>query len=334
MSTEEIFGGLNKKTRDRMRMASEITIEKLPLASLGLTADLKGGLARGRVATIWGTKSASKSSLLLQTAGDLQKQGYSTAWVDAEHSYDPKWSDALRIDNSQMIVSESNSIEAVTSDIIGLIGAGIDFIVVDSISALIPSAYYEKDDQEEMKEGLGGTKQIGTLSKELGHLLQKINGLKENKSVVVFISQARNKITAVGAIPQAQGGNSIMYFSSVVIKLNSSASDKNQIKGEKVFGDKILEVPVGRPVEYTIQYSKTSPPGLTGSFDFYYEGDLIGVDQIGEIADLAVKNGYLRKSASWFYYGERTMQGRPAVVRWLKEDQESREELIRKINRV
>lgn len=331
MTIEDIMAKLSKKTRARMRPASEIVVEKLPLASLGLTRDLGGGFARGRINTVWGSKSAAKTSLLLQTAGQLQKQGFSIAFIDAEDTYDPEWSERLGVDNSQMIVSDAKSIDAMTTAVVELCEAEVDFIIVDSVSGLIPSSYYEKDADGEMKEGLGGSKQIGTLSKELSNALMKINAVND-RSVVNFISQTRNKITTYGAMGQAQGGNALMYFSSVVVKVNSSASEKEQIKGQKTFGDNILEVPIGRKVEYTIQYSKTSPPGLAGSYDFYYEGENIGIDQLGETVDLAIKNGIIGKSGNaWFIYDDKKINGRPAVIEWLREDGLAREEIEAKI---
>jgi recombination protein RecA len=330
MSIEDVMAKLSKKTRARMQAASEITIEKLPLASIGLTRDLGGGLARGRVTTIWGSKSAAKTSLLLQTAGELQKQGLTAAFIDAEATYDPTWAERLGVDNSQMLVSDAKSIDAMTSAVVELCEAEVDFIIVDSVSALIPSSYYEKDAEGEMKEGLGGSKQIGTLSKELSNALMKINAVN-TRSVVLFISQARNKITTWGAMGQAQGGNALMYFSSVVVKVSSSSSEKEQIKGEKTFGDRILEVPVGRKVNYEIQYSKTSPPGLTGEYDFYYEGENIGIDVPTELVELGIKNGVIAKSGSWLSYGELKAQGSRGFAKLLREDGNLREELEAKL---
>lgn len=327
----EIRGRLHKNTQKRIKMASEVVIEKLPLASLGLTRDLGGGLARGRTYTVWGSKSAAKTSLLVQTAGMLQKQGNTIAFVDAEGTYEQEWGERLGLDASSTLYSDAKSIDAMTADVCDLAYAGADFIIVDSVGGLLPSSYYEKND--ELKEGLEGTKQIGTLSKELSNALLKINSVNDH-SVVVFISQARNKITTYGAMAQAQGGNALMFQSSSVIRLFASASEKEQIKGEKIIGDKILEVPIGRSVRYTIEYSKTSPPGLTGEFDFYYEGDDVGIDQTGEIVDLAIKSGYIEKGGAWFSYGEQKFQGRHAVVKWLREDEPIREVLIRKLTNV
>jgi len=327
----EIRGRLNKNTQKRIKMASEIVIEKLPLASLGLTNDLGGGLARGRIYTVWGSKSSAKTSMLVQSAGELQKLGHTIAFVDAEGTYEQDWGERLGLDASNTLYSDAKSIDAMTADVCDLAYAGADFIIVDSVGGLLPSSYYEKND--ELKEGLEGTKQIGTLSKEISNALLKINSVND-RSVVVFISQARNKITTYGAMAQAQGGNALMFQSSSVIRLFASASEKEQIKGEKVLGDKILEVPIGRSVRYTIEYSKTSSPGLTGEFDFYYEGEEVGIDQVGEVVDLAIKSGYINKGGAWFSYGDNKFQGRPAVVKWLKSDPAAREEIIQRLRNV
>lgn len=333
MSAEDVFAKLNKNTRSRLFRASDITIEKLPLASYELSKDLGGGLARGRVATIWGAKSSAKTSLLLQTAGELQKRGLSCAWVDAEESYDPQWAIGLGVDNDEMIVSESKSIDATTADVCELIYAGVDFIVVDSVSGLLPSSYYEKDGSEELKEGLGGSKQIGTLSKELSNSLMKINAANskhKSQSIIVFVSQARNAIYSWGAKAQPMGGNALMYFSSVVIKLHSSATEKEQIKGEKLYGDKIIQVPIGRTVNYTIEYSKTSPPGLTGEYKFYYQGDYIGVDQIGELVSMGVKSGLIERGGTgWHTFNGHKVQGDVAAANYVRENAEVKEYLIR-----
>jgi recombination protein RecA len=318
-----------------MQAASEIKIEKLPLASISLTNDLGGGFARGRVHTVWGPKSSGKTSMLLQSAAELQKQGMSIAFIDAEGTYEPDWAIKLGVDNDQMIVSDAKSIDAMTSAVVELCQAEVDFIIIDSVSGLIPSSYYEKEADGELKDGLGGSKQIGTLSKELSNALMKINSVNK-KTAVVFISQVRNRITTYGASGQAQGGNALMFFSSCVVKLNASASDKEQIKGMKTYGDKILEVPIGRKVEYTIQYSKTSSPGLTGDYNFYYAGEEIGIDQFTETVALAVKNGIVQKAAAggWLSYGDKKVQGMPAFVEWLQEDATVRDEILGKLNNV
>lgn len=330
MSFDEVYAKLSKKTKDRLKLASEITREILPTASVKLNKDLGGGFGKGRQTVVWGNKSAGKTSMLLQTIADAQKRGDVCAWVDAEGTYDAEWATGLGVDNEKLIMSESKSIDAVTADVIDFMNAEIDLVIVDSISALIPSTYFEKDGSDEMKQGLEGTKQIGTVSKELAVAVNKFN--YANKSTaLVLISQLRNKIGSYGAMADMVGGEAMKFFSSTIVKLWSSASEKEQIVGEVTRGDRIIKKPVGRPVNYTITYNKLGPPNLTGSYDFYYAGDNIGIDQVGEIVDLAEEAGVIHKGGAWYSYGDQKFQGRAKMVEYLKDNVAIREEIEQRV---
>lgn len=317
MSFDEVYAKLNKKTKDRLKLASEVTKEILPTASVKLNRDLGGGFGKGRQTVVWGNKSAGKTSMLLQTIADAQKRGEVCAWIDAEGTYDTEWATRLGVDNDKLFLTESKSIDAVVTDVIQFMEAEVDLVIVDSISALLPSTYFEKDD--EMKEGMDGTKQIGTVSKELAVAVNKFN--YANKcTALVLISQLRNKIGSYGAMADMVGGEAMKFFSSTIVKLWSSASEKEQIQGETTRGDKIIKKSIGRPVNYTITYNKLGPPNLTGSYDFYYAGDNVGIDKVGEIVDLAEEAGVVRKSGAWYYYGDENFQGRAKIVQYLKEN--------------
>ena len=308
---------LDKKTRDRVEAASNRNIEKLELASIGLNKALLGGVGMGRQTLVWGNKSAGKSSMCLQTIGLAQKQGKVCAWIDSESSFDPIWAEKLGVDTAQLIVSPAKDIDSWTQTICELMKHGVDAIVADSISSLIPSTYFDKG--EELKEGLEGTKQIGTMSKELGIAVNKFNFMNKN-TALVLISQARNKFNTYGAQLQPMGGEAMKFYSSTVIKLWSSASEREQITAEFSRGDKIISKPVGRPVNFTVEFNKFGPPNQMGAYDFYYAGDHVGVDQIGEIADLAEKSDIIRKSGAWYYYNEEKFQGRQKMVSWLRDN--------------
>jgi recombination protein RecA len=322
MSFDDVYAKLSKKTKDRLRLASEVTKEILPTASIKLNRDLGGGFGKGRQTVVWGNKSAGKTSMLLQTIAEAQKRGEVCAWVDAEGSYDPEWAAKLGVDNSKLLISDSKSIDAVMSDVIAFMEAEVDFVVLDSISALLPSTYFEKED--ELKIGQEGTKQIGTVSKELAVAVNKFNYVNK-KTALVLISQLRNKIGSYGAMADMAGGEAMKFFSTTIVKLWSSASEKEQLTGEVSRGDKIIKKPIGRPVNYTITYNKLGQPNLTGSYDFYYAGDLIGIDQVGEIVDMAEEEGIIRKSGAWYYYEEEKFQGRARIVQYLKDNVPVRE---------
>lgn len=328
MSIEDILSKLDKKTRMRVEAAANLEIQKLELASVGLNAALLGGVGVGRQTLVWGNKSAGKSSMCLQSVGAAQKLGKTCAWIDSENSFDPQWATRLGVDTSELIVSPSKDIDSWTAIICDLMKAGVDVIVADSISSLIPSTYFEK--QDELKEGLEGTKQIGTVSKELGIAVNKFNYMNK-KTSLILISQARNKFNTYGASLQAMGGEAMKYYSSTIIKLWSSASEREQIMADIARGDKIISTPVGRPVSFTVEFNKIGPPNKTGQYDFYYEGDYVGVDQIGEIADLAEKSGIINKGGAWYSYGEEKFQGRHKMVNWLRSNPAIAEEITQKV---
>lgn len=322
MSFDEVYARLSKRTKDRITTANNVSREVLPTASVKLNRDLGGGFGKGRQTVVWGNKSAGKTSMLLQTIAEAQKRGETCAWIDAEGTFDPEWAERLGVDTAKLFMSESKSIDSVVADVVDFLNAEIDLVILDSISALVPSTYFEKDD--ELKEGLEGTKQIGTMSKELAVAVNKFN-YANKKTALVLISQLRNKIGSYGAMADMAGGEAMKFFSSTIVKLWSSASEKEQIQGEVIRGDKIIKKPIGRPVNYTITFNKLGPPNQTGSYDFYYAGDSIGIDQVGEIVDMAEEEGIIRKSGAWYYYGDEKFQGRARIVEYLKENVSVRE---------
>jgi recombination protein RecA len=325
LAIEDIIAKLDAKTKKRIELAQQITLEKIPLGSIGLTQALNGGIGKGRQTLVYGNKSSGKSSMLLQTIGEAQKRGLTCAWIDAEKSFDTDWASRLGVDNSQLLVSNVMSIDDFTSVGCSLLEAEIDIIVVDSISALLPSTYFEK--AQEMKDGLDGTKQIGSKAKELSIAVNKFN-FANKSTALILISQIRNQFNTYGASLKPDGGQAMMFYSSTVIKLWSSAAEKEQKTLELSFGDNLISTPIGRPVNFTVEYNKIGPPSRTGTYDFYYHGDFVGVDQIGEIADLAVKHGLFEKGGAWFSYKENKMQGRDKVIKWLKANPLEVEELV------
>lgn len=328
MDITDILSRLDKKTQQRVMAAQDVAIEKVPLASYTLTKGLKGGIGKGRQTLVWGNKSAGKSSLCLETIADAQKNGQACAWIDAEASFDPEWAQKLGVDTSQLIVSPVKSISDFTLVGCELMEAGIDVLVADSISALLPSTYFEKED--EMKDGLEGTKQIGTVSKELGIAVNKFNYVNKN-TALILISQARNKFNTYGAALKPMGGESMMYFSSTIVKLWSSASEREQIVDEVTYGNRIVKMPIARPVTWTIEYNKIGPPMQVGNYNFHYQGDFVGVDNIGEIASMAVDVGIVGKGGAWYSYEDQKFQGERKLIDWLRNNPDIQEKLLKEV---
>ena len=319
MLTDEILARLDPKTRKRVQIANEVEIERQKTPSIGLNIALKGGLGFGRQILIWGNKSAGKSSFCLQMIAEAQKNGKTCAWIDAEASYSAEWAEKLGVDSSNLIYSPAKTINDMVDVAVQLMEAEVDIIVVDSISALLPAIYFEKDGDE--LKSLQDTKQIGAEAKDMTHAVKMLN-YANKKTLLVLISQQRNQFGSMHASHIPTGGMAVKFFSSTVIKLWSSEAEANAIKNGVQVGDKIIEQKVGRPVNWIIDYNKLGPPNLSGQYDFYYQGSQIGVDQIGEVLDVAEMMGIIQRGGSWYTIEEERFQGRAKAIEYLRENLE------------
>jgi recombination protein RecA len=329
ISLEDIMAKLDPKTRARVQSAQNVQVHKQLTPSIGLNVALKGGLGYGRQVLVWGNKSAGKSSFCLQMIALAQQEGKTCAWIDAEASYDQKWAEQLGVDSSSLIYSQAKTVNDMVDVGVKLMEAGVDVIVVDSISALLPGIYFEKDGNE-MKD-LQDTKQIGAEAKDMTHAVKMLNYANKN-TLLVLISQQRNQFGSMHASHIPTGGMAVKFFSSTVIKLWSSEAEANAIKAGVAVGDKIIEQRVGRPVNWIIDYNKLGPPNLSGQYDFYYQGESLGVDRIGETLDVAEMYGLIEKGGAWYTINGERFQGRAKAVAYLRENPEVAGTLIGQIN--
>lgn len=317
---DQFVNGLDPKTAKRIKVAEEIELIKHPLASVGLTNALGGGIGAGRVTLCYGNTSSGKSALFQQSIGELwQPAGLVCAYVDAEGTYEKNWGSRLGINNKELILIQSKSSGRIEKEIKPYIEGGIDIIIIDSISDILPEVFIDKDGgmQEDRK-------QIGAHAKALTNLVNGIHYINE-KTAVVLISQTTTKIeqTYVKQVPH--GGQKIPFASSQIIKLTSSSTEKQQIMGELQMGDRIIDQPIGRKVEYFVEKNKMGRQHMKGLYDLYYAGKFVGIDTYGEITDLAETFGILKKSGAWYtntLTGEQ-FQGRGNVVTNLKNDKET-----------
>jgi recombination protein RecA len=329
MVAEEILAKLDPKTRQRIQLATEVDVRKQPTPSIGLNLALRGGLGYGRQVLVWGNKSAGKSSFCLQMLGLAQKEGRTCAWIDSESSYSAEWASKLGVDSSNIIYSPAKTINDMVDVGTGLMEAGVDIIVVDSISALLPAIYFDKDG-DELKQ-LQDTKQIGAEAKDMTHAVKMLNYANKN-TLLVLISQQRNQFGSMHASHIPTGGMAVKFFSSTVIKLWSSEAEANQIKSDVKVGDKLIQQKVGRPVNWIVDYNKLGPPNLSGQYDFYYQGGVVGIDAVAEVVDVCEMMGYIERAGSWYtVLGER-LQGKAKVVSWLRENPEAFNELSGNLN--
>lgn len=326
---DNILAKLDPKTRARVQSAVNVENDKQPTPSIGLTAALKGGLGFGRQVLVWGNKSAGKSSFCLQMIALAQKEGKTCAWIDSEASYDPKWAEMLGVDSENLIYSPAKTVNDMVDVATKLMEADVDIIVVDSISALLPAIFFEKDSNE-LKD-LQDTKQIGAEAKDMTHAVKMLNYANKN-TLLVLISQQRNQFGSMHASHIPTGGMAVKFFSSTVIKLWSSEAEANAIKAGIQVGDKIIEQKVGRPVNWIIDYNKQGPPGLSGQYDFYYQGEHLGVDYVAETLDVAEMHGVVEKGGAWYTVEGERFQGRAKAVQYLRENPEVVEVLREKIS--
>jgi recombination protein RecA len=314
---EEILAKLDPKIRKLVGPADQVEIHKQKTPSLSLNVALKGGLAYGRQVLIWGNKSAGKSSFCLQIIADAQKNGKTCAWIDAEQSYSPEWAERLGVDSTKLIYSTAKTINDMVDIGTQLIQSGVDILVVDSISALLPAIYFEKDGSE-LKQ-LQDTKQIGAEAKDMTHAVKMLNYVNNN-TLLILISQQRNQFGTMHASHIPTGGMAVKFFSSTIIKLWSSESEASSIKDRVAVGDKLIEQKVGRPVNWTIDYNKTGPQFITGSYDFYFQGSHVGVDQVADLVDTAEMMGVIERGGAWYTVFGQRIQGRANVIAAVRED--------------
>jgi recombination protein RecA len=329
---EEALALLDPKIRKRLATGVGIKTEFQPTPSPGLNRALGGGFPYGRQVLLWGSKSSAKSSLCLQTIALAQKEGKLCAWIDAEMSYDEEWATSLGVDTSQLIYSEARSINDMVDVGVALLHAGVDVIVIDSISSLLPAVYFEKDSDD--LKALDQTKQIGAESKDLKHAWLMLNyaNNREKPALIIAISQARNNIQATYTQSAPTGGLTTQFMSSTIVKLFSSSSDSQAIKGKIKVGDKIIEQKIGRKVRWEVLNSKTSAPGDSAEYDFYYRGNEIGIDSVGDLVDTAEMLGLVSRTGAWYQLEDGTkLQGRDAFVSRVREDLDLQDSIRKKL---
>ena len=335
MTIEDVLAQLDPKLRKTVMAGDTIpATEYAATPSFGLNKALNGGLPYGRQVLIWGSKSSAKSSLCLQTVALAQKEGKVCAWIDAEMSYDKNWAEKLGVDTSKLIVSQCRTINEMVDIGTNLMNAGVDLVVVDSITSLLPAIYFEKDSTE-LKQ-LENTKQIGAEARDFSNAWKMINyaNNKIKPTLFVLISQSRNNINAMYTSQQPTGGQATKFYSSTIIKLFSSESENQAIKGKIQVGDKLIEEKIGRKVLWNLQFSKTSPGFQSGEYDFYFRGDQVGVDTVADLIDTAELLGIVQRTGAWYILPDGSkVQGREAFIDCVKNNLELQDSIISQLSK-
>lgn len=305
---------LDPKTRKRFQMAMDAETGKLPSASLEFNWATGGGFPIGDVSTLFGNPSSSKTALALATIGQLQKDGKTCAFISAENKFDKVWASKLGVDTSSLILINKRSFGAITDEVKPLLKYGLDFLVWDSISTTMPEAFVEEGESKEFDK----QKQIGAASLSMGIALRDVHYTNE-RTTIVLISQTRTDMSGRYPMQKPTNGKAVEFYSSLIVKLSASPSEKEQIMDEVFIGDKVHELPVGREVKLEVTKNKVGPPNRTGKYNFYYDGSEVGIDNIAELVTMAKRFGVLAGS-TWVSFGDQKWQGTAAVVKALKDD--------------
>jgi len=284
----------------------------IPSGSITLDMALGvGGYPKGRIIEIYGPESSGKTTLAIHAIAEAQKAGGIAAFIDAEHAFDSFYAQKLGVDIDNLLISQPDNGEQALEIADSLIrSSAIDIIVIDSVAALTPKAEIEGD---------MGESKMGLQARLMSQALRKLTAsISKTKTVCVFINQLRDKIGIIYGNPETTtGGNALKFYSSVRIDIRKASSIKD--------GDEQL----GSRVKVKVVKNKVAPPFRRAEFDIMF-GE--GISKIGEILDLGVDMGVIKKSGSWFSYGERKLaQGRDAVKELLTKDNELCAEIEEKV---
>jgi recombination protein RecA len=287
-------------------------VEIIPTGSITLDLALGiNGYPKGRVVEIYGPESSGKTTLAIHAIAEVQKQGGIAAFIDAEHAFDQFYAKKLGVDTDNLLISQPDNGEQALEIADNLIRSGaIDLIVIDSVAALTPKAEIE---------GEMGDSQMGLQARLMSKALRKLTGsINKAGCCCIFINQLRDKIGVMFGNPETTtGGNALKFYSSIRIDIRRAAQIKD---GEEVMGNR---------VKVKVVKNKVAPPFRRAEFDIMY-GE--GISKLGEIIDLGVDLNIIKKSGSWFSYGETKLgQGRDAVKNILKDNPELMDELEAKI---
>ena len=288
-----------------MRMGDQSAVRDIDVISTGsLGLDLAlgvGGLPRGRVVEVYGPESSGKTTLTLEVIAQMQRNGGTAAFIDAEHALDPQYAEKIGVDVDELLVSQPDTGEQAL-EIVDMIvrSSAVDVVVIDSVAALTPKAELE---------GEMGDTHVGLQARLMSQALRKLTAnIKRSNTLVIFINQIRMKIGVMFGSPETTtGGNALKFYSSVRLDIRRIGAIKRR--------DEV----VGNETRVKVVKNKVAPPFKQVQFDILY-GE--GISREGELVDLGVKHGIVDKSGAWYSYsGDRIGQGRDNVREFLKENE-------------
>ena len=287
---------------------THMKVDAIPTGSLALDAALGiGGMPKGRIVEIYGPESSGKTTLALHVLAEAQKRGGEVAFIDAEHALDPIYARDIGVNIDSVLVSQPDTGEQALEITEMLISSGaIDVVIVDSVAALVPKSELEGD---------MGAAHVGLQARLMSQALRKLAGIiSKTNCIAIFINQLREKVGVMYGNPETTtGGRALKFYSSVRIDIRKTEAIKN---GSEV---------VGNSVKCKIVKNKVAPPFKIAEFDIMY-GE--GISKYGELIDLGVEFGLIKKSGAWYSYGEdRIGQGKENAKQFLRDYPETADEI-------
>jgi recombination protein RecA len=307
-SIEKQFG---KGSIMKLGDAHTIDVECIPTGSLSLDIALGGGIPKGRVIEIYGPESSGKTTLTLHAIAEVQRNGGTAAFIDAEHALDPAYAKRIGVDVENLLLSQPDNGEQALEIVETLVRSNaVDLIVVDSVAALVPRAEIE---------GEMGDSHMGLQARLMSQALRKLTGvISRSKGTVVFINQIRMKIGVMFGNPETTtGGNALKFYASVRMDIRRIGQIK---QGEGVIGNR---------TRVKVVKNKIAPPFREAEFDIMYNQ---GISRSGDILDLAAARNIVVKSGAWYAYNdEKIGQGREASKQYLQDNPKIMEEIAAKV---
>lgn len=286
-------------------------VELFSSGALSVDLALGGGFPRGRIIEVYGPESSGKTTLTLHAIAEIQKQGGTAAFIDAEHALDPQYAKRLGVDTENLFVSQPDNGEQALEICETLVRSNaVDLVVVDSVAALVPQAEIEGD---------MGDSHMGLQARLMSQALRKLTGIiNKSKCTVIFINQIRMKIGVMFGNPETTtGGNALKFYASVRVDIRRIGQIKD---GENIIGNR---------TKVKVVKNKIAPPFRIAEFDIMYNA---GISKTGDAVDLGVQYGIVGKAGAWFDYKDAKIgQGREAAKNYLKENPKVLEEIIKRV---
>jgi recombination protein RecA len=311
LALDQIEKQFGKGSIMKLGDAHAANVECIPTGSLSLDIALGGGIPKGRVIEVYGPESSGKTTLTLHAIAEVQRNGGTAAFIDAEHALDPAYAKRIGVDTENLLLSQPDNGEQALEIVETLVRSNaVDLIVVDSVAALVPRAEIE---------GEMGDSHMGLQARLMSQALRKLTGvISRSKGTVIFINQIRMKIGVMFGNPETTtGGNALKFYASVRMDIRRIGQIK---QGDAVIGNR---------TRVKVVKNKIAPPFREAEFDIMYNQ---GISRSGDILDLAAARNIVEKSGAWYAYdGAKIGQGREATKQYLQDNPKIMEEIAAKV---